>query len=311
MKDLERSNASELRLLSAPEFEAHKDLISSVRTQPGEGNVWWLSDKGSGKRRVAVVRDGVLDKDGEEIGGMPFVSVRPVLIFNETAFATGDKFSFMGYIWTVIDNGMALCDSFICRHIFDIDTNDYELSSLKSYLSISLRYIKEDKYSCKQREAVDLINSYFRKTFADDSSCIDLDKIDVSELANISLAYTKYDYSNAEYEIQISADLLNYSILTSINGFTVTTDRYESLSDLIKNELEWLDFDSLVAVEDEVMERYEKLMNTILTDDDTGFGGTATSCETVRDFLCDTVGITTVVQLNAELKKCGIRPITT
>lgn len=75
------------------------------------------------------------------------------------------------------------------------------------------------------------------------------DTADFSDLSKIGIAYTTV--TDNETPIQVNVDLLKYNIKTYINEVLVDTAQYNSLSALITNGLEGLNFDDLVSVTDE------------------------------------------------------------
>ena len=95
-------------------------------------------------------------------------------------------------------------------------------------------------------EALELIADYLEREFGD--------HVRVSELENmvrsgkpIGIAYTETE--DEEHEIQVYVNLANYSIDTYLDGQFADSVDYNSLDDLIDNELAWLDFDSLVSLD--------------------------------------------------------------
>ena len=68
----------------------------------------------------------------------------------------------------------------------------------------------------------------------------------------MGLAYTTV--TDEEIPIQVNADLVNYRIERYLDGQFLERRQYESLEGLIQNELEGLDFDSLVSVSEEELE---------------------------------------------------------
>ena len=75
---------------------------------------------------------------------------------------------------------------------------------------------------------------------------------DFSNLETVGLAYTTV--TDEEIPIQVNADLVNYRIERYLDGQFLERRQYESLEGLIQNELEGLDFDSLVSVSEEELE---------------------------------------------------------
>jgi len=98
-------------------------------------------------------------------------------------------------------------------------------------------------------EAKELINDF----------CIDEydHEADLSDLTNVEIAYTDWfdEETGKEHPVQVAVDLTDYSITTYVDGDSVSEEKYESLEALIESELKYLDFDSLVALPDEVIEK--------------------------------------------------------
>lgn len=72
---------------------------------------------------------------------------------------------------------------------------------------------------------------------------------DFSDLEKVGIAYTTV--TDEEIPIQVNADLVHYRIERYLGGQFLERRQYESLDELIQNELAELDFDDLVSVSDE------------------------------------------------------------
>ena len=75
---------------------------------------------------------------------------------------------------------------------------------------------------------------------------------DFSDLEKVGIAYTTV--TDEEIPIQVNADLVHYRIERYLDGKFLERRQYESLDELIQNELADLDFDDLVSVSDEELE---------------------------------------------------------
>lgn len=75
---------------------------------------------------------------------------------------------------------------------------------------------------------------------------------DFSDLEKVGIAYTTV--TDAEIPVQVNADLVHYRIERYLGGRFLERRQYESLDELIQNELAELDFDGLVSVSDEELE---------------------------------------------------------
>ena len=69
---------------------------------------------------------------------------------------------------------------------------------------------------------------------------------DISDLSKVDLAYTVLPDDNTE--VQVSVDLIHLGMNTYINGKLYSKIEYNSLEDLVKNELQMLDFDALICI---------------------------------------------------------------
>lgn len=90
---------------------------------------------------------------------------------------------------------------------------------------------------------------------------------DFSDLQNVGIAYTTKtnEQTGVEYDYQVSVDLINYSISYQIEDLVFNKHTYESLEQLINNELNILDFDLLITehVPDDI---WENLQNRHIND---------------------------------------------
>ena len=80
---------------------------------------------------------------------------------------------------------------------------------------------------------------------------------DFSDLSDVEVAYTDWldDLTAREHAVQVSVDIQGHSVRTSVDGVIVDEQRYGSLGELAENGLGFLDFDSLVSLSDEAVER--------------------------------------------------------
>ena len=75
---------------------------------------------------------------------------------------------------------------------------------------------------------------------------------DFSDLEKVGIAYTTV--TDEEIPIQVNADLVHYRIERYLDGQFLERRQYESLDELIQNELAEMDFDDLVSVSDAELE---------------------------------------------------------
>lgn len=95
--------------------------------------------------------------------------------------------------------------------------------------------------------AKSFINAYCQKEFSQDA--------DFSDLSQIGIAYTTV--TDAEYETQVNANLVDYSIDRYVSGVLVDQWEYGSLGEML-DTLEYLDFNELVSYTDDQIALAEK-----------------------------------------------------
>lgn len=111
----------------------------------------------------------------------------------------------------------------------------------------------EDKKTPTQEEllatAKEIINDYCEREFEDDEGT------DFSDLSKVGIAYTTTE--NEKHEIQVNVNLVEFRIETLVDDKVIRIEQFLNLEDLTYNGLEGLDFDTLVSLEDEELERIE------------------------------------------------------
>ncbi len=88
------------------------------------------------------------------------------------------------------------------------------------------------------QEAIQLINEFYESEFCE------YEHEDFSNLKEIGLAYTT---SYAGDKIQVYANLIDFSIVTYVNGELAKEIVYSTLEELVNKELARLDFEGLVC----------------------------------------------------------------
>ena len=91
------------------------------------------------------------------------------------------------------------------------------------------------------------INSYCQREFSQNA--------DFSDLSRIGIAYTTV--TDAEYETQVNANLVDFTIDRYVSGVLVDQWKYGSLGEML-NTLEYLDFNELVSYTDDQIALAEK-----------------------------------------------------
>ena len=99
-------------------------------------------------------------------------------------------------------------------------------------------------------QAKAIIDDYCFREFGTDEGA------DYTDLSNINIAYTTTE--DEQHIIQASVNLVDYKMVKYIDDILVEQIEYSSLFELIQNELEDMDFDSLVIVTEEQLAMVEK-----------------------------------------------------
>ena len=131
---------------------------------------------------------------------------------------------------------------------------EFELEGL-SY--DDLVYIDEDKIAELENKSVTVEQALqYIKNFTEIST-EGTDENQFDDLSDIALAYTTTE--DSKHEIQVTANLVDFSINQFIDDKLVYTEQYKSLDDMTEQALKWLDFDDLVSVSDEAVEKFKEL----------------------------------------------------
>ena len=102
-------------------------------------------------------------------------------------------------------------------------------------------------------EEPELASLEIAKEFINDFCVAEYDSpADFSDLEKVGIAYTTV--TDEEIPIQVNADLVHYRIERYLGGQFLERRQYESLDELIQNELAELDFDDLISVSDAELE---------------------------------------------------------
>lgn len=72
----------------------------------------------------------------------------------------------------------------------------------------------------------------------------------------VGVAYTTV--TDDELELQVNVNLTNFSIDRFLDGIPLKSRKYKTLGELVRCELEWLDFSDLVDIDDEDIAHYRK-----------------------------------------------------
>lgn len=100
-------------------------------------------------------------------------------------------------------------------------------------------------------EAKGYINDFLEKEYGTEPS-EDIYK----DLENVPLGYTSLG-DDADHDFSVTANLLDYSISYTLDGVEITTEKYDSLEEMTEVALTCLDFDDMVTVGNEALEKAE------------------------------------------------------
>ena len=165
------------------------------------------------------------------------------------AIAEGDK------VGELFHNGTAVCG--IYNHGDKMAVEPYqELTAFPKTLADAMLAHNPDKpveimevertFDNPLDKAKALINDFCESEYGSPA--------DFSNLHNVHLAYTTY--TDDELPLQVTADLIDHAIIHEFNNVTFQAEMYDDLTQMIENGLTGLDFDELVAISDEDIERY-------------------------------------------------------
>ena len=120
---------------------------------------WWLRSPGNDRYYAADVSfDGRVNSNGYNVHITDDV-VRPALKISNQESANleiGDRFDALGYTWTYVLDGLALCDTSIGKHRFDSISNCWKTSELKQWLENWLTKKMEEMKENAKRAIINL-----------------------------------------------------------------------------------------------------------------------------------------------------------
>ena len=109
--------------------------------------------------------------------------------------------------------------------------------------------LSQSEYNILLEEAKRLIDDFVREEYGNE-------KANYSDLSQINVAYTNTE--DELHEIEAEVNLVDYQIVTKVDGKIVNTEQYKSLGDIVENGLNGLDFSDLVYVSDEQLAPFYK-----------------------------------------------------
>ena len=129
-------------LLSKEEYLKNKEFIPLLK------DAWWLCSQGPYDSRAMYVDGGSGDIYDFGSHVRRILGMRPALKIQDCHnLVPGDKIRISGYVFTILHENLAICDTCICRSIFDYESNNFETSYIRSYL---YNWAKENNITFKK-----------------------------------------------------------------------------------------------------------------------------------------------------------------
>nr|WP_295068687.1 YodL domain-containing protein [Ruminococcus sp.] len=157
----------------------------------------------------------------------------------------------------VYHNGNAACAVLLENDVFSVKPYE-ELSAVPAMVARAMKAVLPDTevqllqfertFENDFEKAQYLINSFCESEYGSEA--------DFSDMHNIGIAYTTL--TDAELPVQVSADLIDHRITYEFDGEIYSTEQYSGIRDMVENGLTGLDFNELVSVPDDVIERHEQ-----------------------------------------------------
>ncbi|GEM_PF-3870538 len=126
-----KDDIESVSLLSMDEYKKNRDLIPVVKCW------WWINSPGIYKKNAMYIFiDGEIYTEGYKVDS-DRAGIRPVFRLKPEAahgLKLGEKVIIGKYSATVLDNDSCLLDDVVCNHRFDIASNNWEKSELKSFI---------------------------------------------------------------------------------------------------------------------------------------------------------------------------------
>ena len=116
-------------LLSKEEYEKNSYLINTIN------DCWWLRSRGYGVINAMFVDGASGDVNDRGCNTLIMLGVRPALkIAYCEQLKPGEKIKIKELYFTVLNNGILLCDSIVSKIMFNDKINDYGTSYIKKWL---------------------------------------------------------------------------------------------------------------------------------------------------------------------------------
>lgn len=155
----------------------------------------------------------------------------------------------------VFHNGKAACAIYLADDKFTVRPYE-ELSAIPAMVTkamkanitdSSVELLEYDRtFETPLEKAQYLINTFCESEYGDEA--------DFSNMSSIGIAYTTI--TDDELPVQVTADLTNYKITYEFDGEVYSTEQYDSLEAMVDSGLTGLNFDELISVPDDIIEKH-------------------------------------------------------
>lgn len=139
IKNFKKKDIEQITLLTIEQAEEIPMKILAC------GGRWWLRTAGYYRDYVTYVgSDGVIYEFGYDAYD-DYSAVRPIFKINNLNAEFGNKVFVEKRLCTVIDKDLVLVDKCVCNHRFDLFSNNWENSELKTFLESERFWIEYKK----------------------------------------------------------------------------------------------------------------------------------------------------------------------
>ena len=155
----------------------------------------------------------------------------------------------------VYHNGNAACAVLLENDVFSVKPYE-ELSAIPAMVTRAIKASQPDSevkllqyertFANDLEKAKYLINTFCESEYGSEADFSDMHKVD--------LAYTTL--TDNELPVQVTADLIEHKITYTFDKEVYSTEQYSGIRDMVNNGLTGLDFDEMVYVPDDVIERH-------------------------------------------------------
>ncbi len=161
------------------------------------------------------------------------------------------------------DTSVLLSWSVVAKRIEELIDSDKYLSpsALEAYKKYKEEMLQKEISEAQAQDsslldrAKGIINEFCQREYEHN--------VDFSDLSNVGLAYTDWldEDTGKEHSVEVNLNLEALEMSMHIDGRQYINTKYDSLEDLINNELNYLSFDALVSVPDEIAEKVREVQD--------------------------------------------------